>query len=232
VANDAQRDATRTINEIEAHVIDALNELNAAADIGLVDTVEYRASEAIESFAYDGQPDAVTRKINRALTVIGEKAKARRAALSAPLAQAKGARALTVAAPVRTVGPVSPIDADAPLAPVALANGGVKISQRTTAYWAKRVVTEGAPVLLPHAYDATPTDSVIRLLHTGPNPKSRKAAVRFSLYRDGATIAEHIALYARYGFNKRSCLADLAYDTNKGWVRVYAAQPMALAAVG
>jgi hypothetical protein len=79
-------------------------------------------------------------------------------------------------------------------------------------------------VKLPRNMRGLPDASVITL-HRGENPKRGAAATRYALYRDGMTVGDYVKAVteANPKNNRGLAIADLAWDTNHGFITVNAA---------
>jgi hypothetical protein len=56
----------------------------------------------------------------------------------------------------------------------------------------------------------------IKMLHNGPNPKRANAAKRFTYYKDGMSVADYIKKVG----DRVLAVADVRWDTKKGWIKL------------
>jgi len=86
----------------------------------------------------------------------------------------------------------------------------------------KRVRKPSATVTAWKNQENFPVDAVITINgdYATKNPKRRDAARRFSLYKDGMTVADYITTAKEAGISGALATADVRWDAVKGYITV------------
>lgn len=111
-----------------------------------------------------------------------------------------------------TLVPKTEAPANTPVKPVTDAKPGEPATPKAKKKASDTVVKWRATKAFPH-------EGVITLIATN-NPKSRGAAARFAIYKNGQTVGQYIEASHKAGNSKALAAADVRWDVAAGFIKV------------